>query len=716
MTAVMKKRILISPEQKNAQLGAFFQELGIELNTEFDKNHTADYLFVIDDYLSDLKNLPRLQTKESLLSTCLSEVRAFIDITQLEVSSVKKLMGSYFADDQGFDLVDHYSKDFKNIYSLKIHDYLNVGYFIDKIVVEAYKNKFDFEEIRNYLNSALPFALKQVEVGQTYPPLDVSFSYSEEGFAIEIALSAPAFDTKKDFDFQGSCIAEFFKKTNCFDACYFTKRERLILSSSWFKDEKLKNFKSYFFSEISRRHDEDNGSSLINVLDENQGDTQYAVQPVTKDHQSSTIVKGNPEVHHLAEFQRILGQKTPEDLAVIRLSGSADDGSDEEWKVKNLGLAQKIQEEIVKIKALDQTVDEDDLVRIISSEPDVNLKEASTLVKGIMEEVTGNLQIQKIPDDPGKIKLENQIVRMKKIMEQMKAEMIRLRAMTVDNVISTDSIIVEHQTTTSETTGNEEKLSTKQKNDFEKIYEAKDKKIQILEARIEELKEEFSRSQVFANEEKLAALESENKSLSMRLDFANRKINIINENMEKQDTGVNAKKDKEISTLKSHIQMAQAMMEKFKQERNDLEKKLVEERDKVSKIRDEKATAVGSPRDQSDKDKQIITIATDKKNLEEKFRAQGIELKKIEQRLKFATAQLEESLKKKNTQSSQGGGKTNDTHLKQLENANARIAETCTELVEKKKEILKFKQDNTVLSAKVAELEKKLGNIDKKAA
>lgn len=891
MNSVTKKRILISPELQSAQLGAFFRELGFELDSEYDKNNLAEYLFIIDDYLAELNFIPRIQTQKMLSAECLPSVRAYIDVTHLEDLSIKKLLGLYFSDTQNFDLVDRYSKDFKNIYTLKIHDYLNLGYFIDSIVVEAYKQKFDFEQIRNYLNFALPFCLKQVEHEPHNAFVDVSFSYSEEGFAVQIALGPG------NFNRNSLALEEFSAKTNFFDACYFAKRERLLLSSLWFKEEKLKVFKSYFFTEISGRSASTSSSSLISIIDEDQGDTKYISELSLDDPSANRKIKGGPretdeqwkvkssglvekiqeEVTRIkslaqelkeddlvriisseldavpsearklvkgileevtvvgslekqqAEFQRILGQKTQEDLSVVRVTGRDDLKNNEPWKVKSSGLVEKIQEEVIKIKSLNQKLQEDDLVRIISTELDAAPSEANRLVKGILEEVSaeGTLETQieefqqilgqKTPEDlshirissqsddkndgPWKVKssglvekiqdeitklksldqevqqedlvriisrelatspseakklvqgildeaaanlvdqknqhdlsknkLEIQLARMKKVMEQMKNEMIKLRIEAKQRLAREDDDdtdasaaeqageeVVELKKLLSkslEAMKNKEKIAVKQKSDFEQILHAKDGKIQTLESRIEEIKSEFTRSPEFVNSENLERLQSENKNLTLRLELANRKINIISENLEKHDSGANAKKDKEISNLKSNFQMAQALIDKVKQERNDFGARLIEEKEKQAKQHEEKAGVDTSSKVLAEKDKQFASLSTEKKILEEKNRALGIELKKQEQKMKFTQAQLEESQRKKTAQAA-GPIKSNDVVIKQLESAKSRLTDVTSDLADRKKEIHKLKQENALLSGKTVELEKKLANMEKKAA
>lgn len=719
MKSLTKKRVIIAPEQVNAQVGAFFSELNIELSTSFEKEFAQDYLFIIDDFLPEIKSLPRIQTKANLLETCKSEVRAFIDIKSLESVSVKKLLGTYFTDAEGMNFIDRFSSEHKDVFTLKIHDYLNIGYFIDTIVSEAYKQKFDFERIRNYLNIALPFTLKNAEKTGKLAPIDVSYSYSGEGFALFI--SSDFGSTFNDF----KKISLLSEVSNCFDINHFAKRGRIQMSSLWFNDESLRNSRSYFFTETSSNKSISNDASLINRLDIENSDLKY--QPEEKNESiTSEVIKGKTD-EQLDEFQRVLGNKTPEELSVLKISGGSE-SEDEAWRVKALGLGDKIKEEVIRIKSSNQEVDENDLVTIIKNELDADVDKTKFLVKGSFEEVDKSLELKHVQSNLDVTKLEIQVARMKKVIIQMKHEMQTLmlnqKATVSENsdngetdeenpaVLRISAILNE----TLEKMKAKESNYSKQRSDFEKTFLIKENKIKSLEEKIESMKKEYSLSSDFANAEKLEQLEVENKSLSAKLDLANRKVNIINENMEKQELNSDTKKDKEIMTLKDSIQVAQKLIEKFKLERNEMEIRLNEEKDRKSLSSDDKKISEQAAMMQADSERLLTVMAAEKKILEEKFKTQGIELKKVEQKLKFTISQLEEFHKKKGSQQGGSGAKSNDIYIKQLESANSRLVEANSEVIEKKKDLIKLKQENSGLLAKITELEKKLGIVDKKAA
>ncbi|MGZ3809473.1 MAG: hypothetical protein ACXVCE_15425, partial [Bacteriovorax sp.] len=624
----MKKRILISPEQKIAPIGAFFQELGMELCDVYDKG--LDYQFIVDDFLPEIAGIPRLQSKKTISSDLEPFVRASFDESMLQEIPIKNLMSSYFSEALERDLIDRYSNNFKDLFTIKIHDYLNVGFFVDSIVVEAYKNQFDIDQIRSYLNFSLTHALKMVEQQEEKLPLDVSFSCSETAFVVQISFNALYVDAKKDM----ASFGEFSSMTNFFDLSYYQKRERVSYSSLWFKESKLKTFKSCFFTEMTNRKKGDGDTvDVKNWLDESPEQVQYETKidglgPSRKLHlarkfslfiknyrsneesptdistlmvediddylshyprkealleidleiknfiikllKDDQLYEGVSEYvqkiaqsnldSHVEEIQRVLGEKSLEDISeIIRVKrGKADEGevsvvsgwtegqNEEEWKIKRSALVKEIKEEVAVLKSQGHNVIENDIIRIVSEKLEADPEDVKTVVKGIVEEVlTSDLsQKEKFEEalakhllppsrpeqEKGREKSEEQIVRMKRVIEQMKNEIIKLRS-NAENSSDTDSSVSAKEnylenlklkkalSRSLEMFKSKEKFAAKQKADFEQILQAKEEKAQLLENRIAQMKNEYSFSREFANEEKLEQLEAENKGLAARLEL-----------------------------------------------------------------------------------------------------------------------------------------------------------------------------------------------------
>lgn len=822
----MKKRILISAEQKDALVGSFFQKLGFELCLEDDGSD--DYAFVVDECSKQKQNIPCLSTKDGHLVPRESVNQYFFDASFLKHKSVSDLLEAYFSFSNEFDLVERYSQKFKNIYTIKMHDSLNLGHLIDIIVVEAYKNQFDYESIRDTLNLLLRKSLKITERQMEGSQIDLSFSYSDIGFAIQFTFSMPPALLQKEV----AAFKEMFHQSHFYEFSYSKKRERLVISSLWFKEEELKTFRSNFFSEkMGTKSSHDSDSTFINVLDQEVEFARYQVTNKENDQSKrinlarkfcffikkvrktqedpigidfltiediDTYLAKYPKKEALAsvdlelknfilkmlkdeslyesvseyvtrishsnlnpfveEVQRILGEKTLEDISEIfkikgmndltdesiRIKGITEIQNDEEWKIKKLAIIDRIKDEVTNLKGQEKNIVEGDIVRIAASELEANIEDVQSIVGSLVEEAILNESIPKEdleeafirvfshPNVSGETisnndKFLEQITRQKAIIEKMSGELDGLRdeikilkikkiLPNAEEVQLAKFIELKKALLKSiEVIRNKDKNIEKLKEDHKKIVDAKIIRQIELEARIEQIQTEYAGSEEYNNKETVEKLQNENKILTAKLELAHRKINIINGNIDKQDNDTDSKKDKDILMLKNEIHMAQSSIEKYRQECMDLEYKLIQEKEKFIKVRDDKL--VNEKSNTESEEALIASLATEKRALEEKLKIQVLENKKMEQKLKFTSAQLEESKKRKSSSLMNSvNTKNNDIYTKQIENLNGRMQEISTDLIEKKKEIYKLKQENVTLVASLSEMEKRLSTYEKKAS
>ena len=120
----IRKIVLAKAGFEKTPLGAILIKLKYELAQEYVETLKESYYCAIDDYKIELNQLPRIRTYSSLKKVI--NERAFIDSSKIN-ESANKIISSYFNDGEDFDLIDRYSKEFKNILTLKIQDYLNFG-------------------------------------------------------------------------------------------------------------------------------------------------------------------------------------------------------------------------------------------------------------------------------------------------------------------------------------------------------------------------------------------------------------------------------------------------------------------------------------------------------------------------------------------------------------------------------------------------------------
>jgi hypothetical protein len=825
------KKILVSAELASSEMGVFFQELGFELHQKFVEGN--EYVFIVDSACPELPTYPRLQISDKLDAKFAPYVRARISKEMFESVQGKKLLTSYFHDALEFDLVDRYSKELKDIYTVKIHDYLNLGFFVDSIIVEAYKAQFDINALRSYLNTALNFAFKKVEMSREAMPIDVSYSHNGEAFTVQISLYTDKFKGKSEF---GDKFNELTADTNYFDSTYFHKKKKLTLSSLFYKNTDLNKAKSYFFTEVASRSADieeteadlhsglvlkdkvnyevatsapmdpekkfalarkfalfirnyrKNEESSIPVSKLEVNDVinylgyyprQEALQDVDEEIKNfifklikdDNLFNGIDETvqkiantnldSQISEIQKVLGEKSLSDIEDIilikggeseqstsrlikgwaespsdiqRISGQESGMSDNDrWEVRKLQLNVKIQDEVTRVNSEGRNIVQDDIVRVMAKELDAKEQDVKNVVGGIVEEVVSTevLNTNRLEEefakkilntqsnaDLVKEKLESQIIRMKKIMDQLKREIIKLQTEKSergdgDKPLDTDNVETNKLKMalgrTMDALKARERINEKVKADAELALKHKDLKIDFLEQRIEEVKAEFVRSREFANEEKLEKLEVDNKTLQARLDLANKKVNIISDNINNRDAEAQGKRDKEIVSVRSNLDLAQSIIDNLKSEKVKLETRVSEDRETIRKLKEEK----GGTKHEEEKDGLIQVLTADRKALEEKFRAQAIELKKVEQKLKYTVSQLESSKKKTGANA---GQKTAETYAKQLDQLSSRMAEVSAEVGEKRRETVKLKQENSMMSTKITELEKKLAILDKKVA
>lgn len=837
MTSTLKKNILISAELISSEVGSFFQELGFHLSDTF--NPEMDYQFIVDDVCPEVVNYPRLQISNKLDAKFTPLVRSRITKEMFASEQARRLLASYFNEAHELDLVDRYSKELKDIYSIKIHDYLNIGFFVDSIIVEAYKGQFDIEALRSYLNIALKFAFKKIEKTKDPMPMDVSYSHDGEAFTVQISFNVGSYTGKSEFE---GTFDEMTADTHYFDSTYFHKKKKVTLSALFFKNSGVKNIKSYFFTEIAKRTQdvEESISSELHSGLVNKEHVSYAAEKPSQEEQAGRLalarkfamfirnyrkteespipvskLQPNDVIHYLGhyprqealqdvdeeiklfifkllkddglfngideivqrvsgsnldaqieEIQKVLGSKSLKDIEDImtikggprsadevtrvkgwsenksdttRIAGSQESGmSDQElWEVRKLQLNVKIQDEVERVNSEGRNIIQNDIVRVVAKELDATEQDVQVVVGGIVEEVVSSEVLnakkleeefaikilnQQIAADSNKEKLESQILRMKKIMDQMKREIIKLQtekkekeeaANLVEAPLNTNSIEMAKLKTalgrTMDALKVRDRIIDKVKVEHDQALKHKDLKIDFLEQRIEEVKNEFTRSREFANEEKLEKLEVDNKSLTARLDLANKKVNIISENIHKQENDAHEKQGRDLDIMKGNVQIAQSMIESLKQEKLTLELRLSQEKDTIRKMKEER----GSKDMDAETEGLISTLTSEKKIMEDKFKLQSIELKKVEQKLKYTNSQLESVSKKKAAPANQ---KSTEAYVKQLDQASARLADATAEVGEKRREIVKLKQENQMISTKLTELEKKLAIFEKKVA
>jgi hypothetical protein len=848
LTTNFNKKILIAPELLSSEAGLFFQELGYEFS------HTAtpgeQYVFAVDNICPEILDVPRFQVSQTINQKLIPSVRGYADLEFFKNEHGKKVLTSHFNEANDVDLIERYSENLKTVYNIKLQDYLNTGFFVDSVIVDAYKAKFDVIALRNYMNTLLKFAFNKVEINEHQLPFAISYSHDENAFVVQLTLSVDKFAGKSEFD---SIFDELMANSNYFDVTYFPKKSKLIISSLLFNQPSMKKFKAYFFTEVSRRTTRKNDEyvNLYSGLMIKDG-VDYDVRPdVESEHVSQQITLArkfalfikntrkkqnitesilrhniddyvaiyprmemaqeiNEEIKDLAfkflkddesyvgmseyvqritatnlneeipDIQEVLKTKTLADIEEIaaikgasqvkespytvkgwiekeeevqKIEGNFDLSNDEIWEIKKHKLSEKIGNEVERLQSEGKNIILDDLVRIVGNDLGTNHDDIRPVLEWIVEEVVArgikkNKKLEEVftlglfeSVAPEAVitqpvvsytlteRLQDQNARMKKIMEQMKREIIKLQkekayAESVVPVVQAPSVNAEDLarlkmalSRAMSTLKTKDRLTEKLRRDVEGNFKIKESKIISLEQRIEEMKVEFAKSKEFADIEKMERLEAENKILLARIDLANKKVSNTSDNLNHVSEEIAERHENEIESLKMSVQMAQVLIERLKQDKHDMDLRFHDEKEFLIKEYEEKISEAGTPSGKPDsiakKDNPLLALTNEKKALEERFRAQSIELKKVEHKLKFATSQLESSSAKKEDKAK---AKSNEAYVKQIDLMNIRMENATAEVAEKRKELHKVKQENALLSTKVIELERKMASLEKKAA
>lgn len=861
MSTNLNKKILIAPELFSSAAGIFFQELGFELFSQAAQGE--QYAFAMDNACSELTDIPRLQVSKSMDAKLALNVRGFIDQEFFRHEEGKKLLKTHFNDSSELDLIERYSENLKAVYNIKLQDYLNVGFFVDSIIVDAYKSSFNITALRNYLNTMMNFSFTKVELSEKSMPIDVSYSHDDDAFAVEFSMVVDSFAGKDEFK---GIFNELMANTNYLDVTYFPKKNKLTISSLIFKDPKMKKSKSYFFTEVAKRvmltgeletnlysglmikegieYNVDSevvsNESKIQIarkfarfikntrkkqgtiskiersdmdaflslypreditaeIDEEVKDLAFKIMQFDESNNGMNEyiqkVAGSNLNDEINGIQKVLGSKTIGDIEEIvaiknidqesalpysiktwvekeeeaqRIAGVTDISKNEIWAVKSSQLNEKIQEEVTRIRGEGNNIVLDDIIRVVANDLGVTADEVKPFVEWIVEEVVSDgISKNKKLEEAFKMdlfkpraeevpapavtpsasvagqaltdKLQDQNARMKKIMEQMKRELIKLQheKETLESKVNPEEVIVpllekaesiklkNALSIAMKNISTKERMLERLRRDVDANFKIKDDKISILENKIEELKIENLKTQTTVDTKKVEELEVENKILVMKLEQATKKslaessssdINGSTDVKKELTPEEVSKHEKEIESLKMSVQMAQVLIERLKHDKHEMEAHFLEEKEALKAEHEEQLVelmANGKSDSLSKKDGPLTALTNEKKALEDRLKAQGLELKKVEQKLKFATSQLENSSAKKDAKASV---KSNEAYAKQLDLMNIRMENAIAEVSEKRKEIHKFKLENTTLSMRISELEKKLSLYDKKAS
>jgi len=485
---------------------------------------------------------------------------------------------------------------------------------------------------------------------------------------------------------------------------------------------------------------EEEALQRISGSKEDLGEESTLVSDFADDFAAVTKVSGGENEQD--ENQLVKGSKEDLGEEATIISGNRET-IDDAWKVKRSALAEKIKDEVMKVTSIGGHTNEeihDRVQGIIKEELGVNDNVAQSIKDSLLDNVSSQSVGETIGESDSAevfLRLDNdrlrgqlstkmdQILRMKRIIDTMKADFIAKKEAekALQERISeagADSADAKFKAAEIQIAALLKEVNIKEKREeqlikgHEHALKNKDHRILLLEDKVSDLKEKNTElNDSRETKEKIAELDAENKNLMNQLKITNDRFEAISEKYDKEVTNAApqfaANND---SGLQSLLDKEKEKVVGLQQQINEFKKQLL-------------AKASEAPQESSSSPEPAAQSNVRLKELEVQLKASELETKKYEQKIKFMSSQmaeLEKKLKKVAGRSSGGGANKGASDLnikrleKNLEKINVLNDKLQADMTEKKKELHKSKQENSIMRNKITELEKKLSKFEKKAA
>jgi hypothetical protein len=713
----LRKIILAPVEFETTQLGEFFSKIGFTFEQSVNLDDLSVYSFIVDDYLSEVENLPRLKTTFELKID--KNTRAFISKDELN-ESVLNLLERYFTDRDDLDLIDKYSREFKDILTVKIQDYLNIGYFTDLIVVEAYRAHFNISQIRSSINDTIDAIFKIAETKGSVLPIEISFSHDGQVFAVQASTVIDSFNYEIDYYRNEDLNNKLINESNFVDVTYLKSRNKLTITNLWFKENV--NFKAYFFTQVEKRKYTKHNEHNIKIAE------QSTVEKYLPDGQEGKRDQGHLTLaRKIAIYIETHHRNNVEFLSEISLKNIRDELVNYPIQEEVDALNDDILIDVILI--IKSRIEGNDQDSILEGTHDSGDK--AVIVHENVEDNDTNDTFVVTESPEFKIRLLEEKLRIsEEQFEKVLAQKNKTKTLLDKLVLEFNKLKIKIQNQQNQSENPErlieleenEKKYKKQISEIDSLISNKDLKINLLEQKAEFFAKQLADYKVNVSPEKLNELDRENRNLRSKMEQMNQSLAIYVNNQSQKENDLVITKSKEIENLKSQIHFAQTLIQKFKSEKTELEVKHLAEMNQLKAAVFAESVAKPPEIEKSyeheskrNLEKNLELLQEEKKILEEKSKYLSQENKKIENKLKLALRQIEDASKQK-AKSEKSNVNSHDIYIKQIEASNKKLAETIAEMNERKKELIKQKQENTQQASKILELERKLANLEKKVA
>ncbi len=253
---------------------------------------------------------------------------------------------------------------------------------------------------------------------------------------------------------------------------------------------------------------------------------------------------------------------------------------------------------------------------------------------------------------------------------------------------------------------------------------SKNAQLRKLESQLEHFKERSGDNSEALNE--LQNLKKENAALQSQVDLQASRNENMSERMSQQaanatgrDTSELSKFRERISSIESDKQQLKDQLTRLDFSHREMSKKLQEKENEILRLRQASTESSAQDTDgNKELEKELEQLKQKERSSTHEAKAQALKLRQLEQKLKFAQAQIDKQSSRSSGVAAAATGSSNNE--KRLEKINQKLADgmkaQSVEIAEKKKEAIKFKAENNQLLHKITDLERQLAKLTKKAA
>tara|TARA_R110000868_G_scaffold30668_1_gene113175 strand:- start:3679 stop:6363 length:2685 start_codon:yes stop_codon:yes gene_type:complete len=407
------------------------------------------------------------------------------------------------------------------------------------------------------------------------------------------------------------------------------------------------------------------------------------------------------------------------------------------WDSKKNEILSKAKEKFASLKSKGtEGLDiESEMMNLIQSELDIDENTANKIIGSIVGESKDEVIAQRVKAKSEAVKAQmyadkleqelskrdHQIEKMKEVL-QRKTQEASVRTSEAQKTVKKNvAKSIDDDFEDSDESSSVDLKMANPSDESEQGHDQNVTKIKLLESKLEHFKKKSSEQQDQLAE--LQNLRKENTALQGQVQIQASRNEAMSSKLTKQTEGMADKGSSELSkfrerlaSIESEKQQAKDQLTRLDFSNRELQKKLEDKESEILRLRQAESEASASGGDEKSK---ALQREVDQAKIRERAamhetKALTLKIRQLEQKLKFATAQIDKQPSRASAAASSAGGGANE---KRLEKLNQKLADgmkaQAVEIAERKKEAMRFKADNNQLTHKLSELERQLAKYSK---